>query len=157
MLLTGGVSVGDFDLTPQAMELAGCSILLSGVDIKPGMACCYGIKNGKLVCGLSGNPASSLTNYLAVVRPAVRKLAGLAEPIPEEIPVKLLTGFKKSSRSTRFLRGKLSLKGGEVYMSLSKDQGNVVLSSSAGCDVMAVIPRGSGPVAEGTVLKGFLI
>lgn len=50
---TGGVSVGDYDLTPDAMERAGVHMLLRGIRMKPGMACAYGEREGKLFCGLS--------------------------------------------------------------------------------------------------------
>lgn len=154
---TGGVSVGDYDLTPAAMELAGAELLFCGVDMKPGMACAYGVCEGKLICGLSGNPASSITNFYAVALPALRKLAGRREYLPKEISVTLANGFGKKSPKTRFLRGKLELNSGTICMSLPKDQGNVVLSSTIGCNVMAIVPAGSGSVEAGTVLKGFLL
>jgi len=157
VLLTGGVSVGDYDLTPDAMEQAGVEVLVRGVNMKPGMACAYGVKDGKLVLGLSGNPASALTNFYAVVLPAVRKLCGRSDAIPAEITVTLASGFRKKSPLTRFLRGTLNLSDGTVRMSLPKEQGNVVLSSTIGCNVMAVVPAGSGPVEAGTSLKGFLL
>ena len=157
VLLTGGVSVGDYDLTPAAMEMAGVEILIRGVDLKPGMACAYGEKNGKLVCGLSGNPASAMTNFYAIACPIIKKLAGCNNYMPEEISVKLLGGFRKKSRATRLLRGTLDLSHGYVGMRLPQDQGNVVLSSAIGCDVMAIVPAGSGPLEVGTELKGFLI
>ncbi len=157
VLSTGGVSVGDYDLTPDAMEMAGVKLLFRGVDIKPGMACAYGVCDGKLVFGLSGNPASSLTNFYVVALPALRKLMGHREPLPQEISVKLLNGFGKKSPKPRFLRGRLVLKDGSVCMALPKNQGNVVLSSSIGCNVMAAVPGGSGPVSAGTELKGFLL
>ena len=62
VLITGGASVGDFDVTPKAMEKAGIRLLFQGVDMKPGKACEYGVCGEKLVCGLSGHPSSSLTN-----------------------------------------------------------------------------------------------
>ena len=157
ILSTGGVSVGDYDLTPEAMELAGAEILFRGVDMKPGMACAYGVCNGKLICGLSGNPASSLTNFYAVALPAIKKLAGRREFLPLEISVTLANGFGKKSPKTRFLRGKLDLCDGTVRMELPKDQGNVVLSSTIGCNVMALVPAGSGPLEAGRVLKGFVL
>ena len=157
VVLTGGVSVGDYDLTPAAMEAAGAEILFRGVSIKPGMACAYGVKNGKLICALSGNPASSLTNYYAIALPAMRKLCGRKDCIPREITVTLPDGFRKKSPVTRLLRGKLDLSEGEAVMHVSKDQGNVVLSSTIGCDVMAVIPAGSDPIPSDGKLKGFLI
>ena len=121
------------------------------------MSCAYGEKDGKLVCGLSGNPASSLTNFYAVAVPALKKLAGLADHIPEEIQVTLASDFKKKSPGTRLLRGRLDLSDGTVKMVIPKDQGNVVLSSTIGCNVMAIVPGGSGPLAAGTTLKGFLL
>ena len=154
---TGGVSAGDYDLTPDAMEMAGAVILFRGVAIKPGMACAYGVRDGKLICALSGNPASSLTNLYAVALPALKKLSGRRDCLPREISVALSSGFKKKSPVDRFLRGRLELKDGTVRMELPEDQGNVVLSSAIGCDVMAVVPAGSGPVSAGTILKGFLL
>ena len=157
VIVTGGVSVGDYDLTPDAMEAVGARILFRGVEMKPGMACAYGIRNRKLICGLSGNPASALTNFYAVARPAFRKLAGYGECLPRQISLTLLQGFRKKSPVTRLLRGKLALEDGKVCMALPANQGNVVLSSTIGCDVMAEVPAGSGAIEPGTVLKGFLL
>lgn len=157
LVSTGGVSVGDYDVTPEAMEAAGAELLFRGVNMKPGMACAYGVWQGKPLCALSGNPASSLTNFRAVAMPALRRLAGHRQVLPRQFPVVLLDGFGKKSRNTRFLRGRLVLEDGKAAMTLSPDQGNVVLSSAIGCDVMAMIPAGSGPVPAGTVLKGFLL
>ena len=159
VILTGGVSVGDYDFTPQAMEMAGAKILVHGVKIKPGMACAYGTIEGKLICGLSGNPASSLTNFHVLAAPALRKLCGLREEAwkPAAFPVSVVEGFQKASPGTRFLRGHLDLSDGTARMHLSADQGNIVLSSAIGADMMAVIPAGSGPVAAGDQLTGFLL
>lgn len=157
IVITGGVSVGDYDFTPAAMDAIGAEILFRGVDMKPGMACAYALKNGKLICGLSGNPASSLTNFYGLALPALKKLCGRKECLPRNIFVTLLSGFGKKSPTTRFLRGKLVLDNGTVSMELPKDQGNVVLSSTIGCNIMAVVPAGSGAVEAGTVLKGFMI
>lgn len=157
VLLTGGVSVGDYDLTPAAMEQAGAEIFVQGVKIKPGMACAYGRKAGKLICGLSGNPASSVTNLCAVVMPALRRLCGWNHPEHQLFDVTLAEDFGKKSKVARFLRGKLDLTSGGVKIHLPGDQGNVVISSMIGCDVFAIVPAGSGKLAAGTVLKGFLL
>lgn len=157
VLLTGGVSVGDYDLTPAAMEMAGVEILQRGVDLKPGMACAFGVKDEKLVCGLSGNPASAITNFYAIVSPAIRKLCGNKEYLPTEFWVKILKPFKKKSKGTRLLRGKMEISGGEIGIDIPKDQGNVVLSSTIGCDIMVIVPPGSGPLEAGTELKGFFV
>ena len=157
VVLTGGVSAGDYDLTPAAMEACGAEILFRLVDIKPGKACCYGLGEGKLLCGLSGSPAAAMTNFYAVALPALKKLRGCRRCLPTELTVTLLNGFKKKSPVTRLLRGVLVLSRGKVEMTLSQAQGNGVLSSARGSDAMAVIPAGSGPLEAGTKLKGFLL
>ena len=157
LVCTGGVSVGDYDLTPDAMERIGAEILFRGVDLKPGMACAYAVRQGKLLCGLSGNPASSLINFYLVALPALRALAGHAEPVPAEISLTLAEAYPHPSRCTRILRGALDLTDGTARLRLTGDQRNAVISSAIGCDALAVVPAGNGPLAAGTELKGFLV
>lgn len=157
VLCTGGVSAGDYDLTPAAMEQCGAKLLFRGVDMKPGMACAYGLREGKLLCGLSGNPASALTNFYAVALPALKRLAGHCDCLPRELSLTLANDFEKTSPRTRLLRGRLLLNNGTVQIELPRGQGNAQLSSAVGCDAMAVVPAGSGPVHAGTVLKGFML
>ncbi|MCF0228563.1 MAG: molybdopterin molybdotransferase MoeA [Parasporobacterium sp.] len=157
IVLTGGVSAGDYDLTPQAMEAAGCELLFKGVRIKPGMACCYGMAEGKPVCGLSGNPSSSLINYYTVLRPAVRKMTGLKSFMPAETEFTLTEGFGKKSRHTRVIKGRVRYESGQVMLDIPKGQGNVVISSSIGCDGLAVVPEGTDTSKPGAVLRGFII
>ena len=125
--------------------------------MKPGMACAYGIKDGKLLCALSGNPASALTNFYAVALPSLMKLAGRNAYMPQEIQVRLSENFSKRSPTARFLRGKMEVKDGAVYIALPHSQGNAVLSSAVEWNIMAVVPAGSGALEAGTVLKGYLL
>ena len=157
VVTTGGVSVGDYDLTPAALERIGAEILVRGVAIKPGMACAYAQRDGKLIFALSGNPASCIINLYTVAMPALRKLTGRRDAMPEEFTVTLADPFPKRSGPTRVLRGMLDLSDGTVRMRLPKDQGNVAISSAIGVSVMAIIPAGSGPLEAGTKLKGFVI
>ena len=157
VVLTGGVSVGDYDLTPAAMERIGADILGRGCAIKPGMACAFAEKNGKLLLGLSGNPASSVTTFYAAVLPVIRRLCGESQSIPPEVDMTLVDGFGKASRCTRLLRGFLDMSSGEGRFYPADRQGNVAISSMIGCNAMAIIPQGSGPVEAGTRVKGFLL
>ena len=157
LITTGGVSVGDYDLTPAAMEAIGAEILFRKVDLKPGMACAYGVCGGKLICALSGNPASSITNFYAVAFPAMRRLCGLRDYEIRELPVTLAERFGKRSPSNRLLRGFSDLSDGTLKLRLSAGQGNVMISGLIGCDLAALVPAGSGPVEAGTVLQGFFL
>ena len=157
ILLTGGVSAGDLDRTPHAMVRAGAALLVRGVSMKPGMACAYGLLDGKLLFGLSGNPASALTSFYAVAQPALKKICGMREPLPRGLTLELASDFPKKTKATRLLRGTLDLANGSVLLHLPESQGNAVISSAIGCDAIAVVPAGSGALKKGTVLKGFIL
>lgn len=159
VLLTGGVSVGAYDLTGRAILEAGGGPLFSGVAMKPGKACFYAVRDGKMICALSGNPASAMTNYHAVAKAGLKRLCGWnqGDCFPAEIQVALKEDFPKKSKNERWVRGRLDLSDGTVRIDVPKQQKNSALSSTVGCDVMAVIPAGSGPLPAGTVLQGYLM
>lgn len=89
--------------------------------------------------------------------PALKKLAGRRDHLPREATVALAAPFPKASPMVRMLRGRLALERGRLELELSGGQGNVVLSTAAGCDMLAVVPAGSGPLSAGTELRGILI
>ena len=154
---TGGVSAGDYDLVPKAMELAGFNILVKGVNIKPGMACAYGIKYGMLMLALSGNPASSLTNLQCVCYPALRKLMGIRKYEHEPIKLKMKYDCVKKSHGVRFIRGRLKIEDGIAVLEASNEQGNVVISSTIGCNVYGIVSEEDEPPKAGTMIDGFLV
>ena len=157
IISTGGVSAGDYDLVPDAMTEAGYEILLKGVGMKPGMACAYGVKGGKLMLALSGNPASSLTNLQCICYPALRKLAGYKEYDHKLIKVRLKDDCLKAGRGTRFLRGSIDINDGEAYLCAPTGQGNVVISSSIGCNAYGILTDMQSPVKSGTLIPGFFV
>ena len=157
IISTGGVSAGDYDIVPEAMEDAGFKILVHGVKIKPGMACAYGVKAGKLMLALSGNPASSLTNLQCVCMPALRKLCGCLEYDHKIIKMRLKNDHTKGSKGIRFIRGRLIIENGEAVLDASNEQGNIVISSTIGCNAYGILEDTGGPVAGGTLIEGFVI
>lgn len=157
LLSTGGVSVGDYDLTPAALEAAGAEVLVQGVRLKPGGACAYAQKNDKPAFCLSGRPASALVNFYAVALPTLRKLCGHSEPKLRQVKVELISGFPKSSPVTRIIRGQLDLSEGRVRMHVPQQQGNCVLHSLIGSEIMGIIPADSPPLKAGSIIDGYLL
>jgi molybdopterin molybdotransferase len=76
VLLAGGVSAGKFDLVPGVLERLGVAAHFHKVRMKPGKPLLFGTKDGVLVFGLPGNPASAWVCFELFVRPALRRLAG---------------------------------------------------------------------------------
>ena len=154
---TGGVSAGDFDLVPDAMKEAGYEIFIKGVEIKPGMACAYGVKEGKLMLALSGNPASSLTNLQCICLPALKKIAGLSDFEHRMIKMELKNGIYKGGKGTRFIRGIFSVEDGKAFFDPPKEQGNVMMGSAAYCNAYVCVPEGRSPIEPGETAEGFLL
>lgn len=161
VLLSGGVSVGDYDCTPAAMEEAGVEILARGAALKPGMAGAYGFFRGREgkdipVFALSGNPAACMTAFYAIALPVLRKLGGRGRYLPASLKVELEQGYGRKIPSARLLRGRVDFSAVTQKITIADGQGNQKLSTLAGCNAFAEIPAGE-TVEAGGHAEAFLI
>jgi len=96
VLITGGVSMGDFDFIPAVLEKAGVKILFSRVNIQPGKPTTFGIHPDAIVFGLPGNPVSSFVIFELLVKPLICKMMGNKyEPV--SIPLVMKSSFYRRS------------------------------------------------------------
>ena len=145
VITTGGVSVGQKDLTEEALLSIGAEILFHGIAIKPGMPTLAAEKDGVLFIGLSGNPFSAAIPFEMFVREILSLKMGDPDLKLRREALTAVTGFSKDSRKRRFLRGKAE--GKEVW--LPDQQANGQMRSMVGCNCLIEIPAGSGPVKAG--------
>ena len=103
VLLTGGISVGDYDFVLQAVTACGVSKLFHKVKQRPGKPLYSGIKNNKIIFGLPGNPASVLTCFYNYVVAAIECMTGQQNIIPRKwLP--LSKGVSKKLKFMQFLK-----------------------------------------------------
>jgi len=76
VLLTGGVSMGDFDFVPAILAQAGVEILFKSIAIQPGRPTVFGQRGSVFVFGLPGNPVSSFVLFEMMVRPFICRMMG---------------------------------------------------------------------------------
>lgn len=152
VISTGGASVGEYDLMPQALERHGCEMLFWKVNLKPGTPAAVGRKDKTLYFSLSGNPAAAAVTFELLVRPVLAKLRGKARWQPQEFAVRIAGEFPKSGRQRRFLRATAVMKDGEIWADLAPAQGSGILRSMIGSDLLVDVPGGHGPVREGESL-----
>ncbi|HEX9186445.1 MAG TPA: gephyrin-like molybdotransferase Glp, partial [Vicinamibacteria bacterium] len=76
LVVSGGVSAGDYDLVEPALLELGATFLFTKVAIKPGAPLVFGRRGGTLVFGLPGNPVSAQVTFDLFVRPALLKMQG---------------------------------------------------------------------------------
>jgi len=104
VLLTGGVSVGDYDFVLQSATECGVTKLFHKIKQRPGKPLYFGKKENKLVFGLPGNPSSVLSCFYQYVIPALEKLSKRKVGL-QTIKVPLAKTFQKNPGLTHFLKG----------------------------------------------------
>lgn len=102
VILTGGVSAGDFDYVPEAMESLDIEILFKSVAIQPGKPTVFGKRGDQFVFGLPGNPVSSFVIFEILVKPfLLRSMGCLEEPLTLRLP--LGTDFKRKNPERKLI------------------------------------------------------
>jgi molybdopterin molybdotransferase len=94
VVLSGGVSMGDYDFVPEIMKKTGVEILFRKVAVKPGRPTVFGRTDRSVVFGLPGNPVSSFINFEVFVKPLLYAMMGHDfQPPVHRLP--LGTGFSR--------------------------------------------------------------
>jgi molybdopterin molybdotransferase len=144
VLMTGGVSVGDYDFTVKASENCGVQKVFHKIKQKPGKPIFFGKKENILFFGLPGNPASVLTCFyeyvlLALEKITVQKLILATKQTP------IAADYKKPTGITHFLKGIFD--GALVH--LPQGQESYKLNSFAKANCLVMIPELVTEVATG--------
>lgn len=102
-LVTGGVSAGKYDLVKPGLRELGAEFLFERVRIQPGQPTAFGVRNGRPLFGLPGNPGSTLITFQLFARPVLELLGGLAEPLLPLLSARFEAPFAHKGGLTRFL------------------------------------------------------
>lgn len=105
ILISGGISVGDYDFVKEALLVNGVEELFYKINQKPGKPLFFGKKEEKLVFALPGNPASSLTCFYVYALPALKKRLGFTAIHLPKMNRKINIAFSNTSGKTLFLKG----------------------------------------------------
>jgi len=142
MIISGGVSMGRFDLVREALTSIGYRERFWKVAVRPGMPISFGYIGRVPVFGLPGNPVSSMVSFLEFVRPLMMKLMDRPVDLPI-ISAVLRTPVMKKDNKRHFLRVKMDYRDQKYFASLTGPQGSGILKSMVECDGIAVIPENS--------------
>jgi molybdopterin molybdotransferase len=135
LVLSGGVSMGKYDLVEQVLADLGAEFHYTGVEIRPGRPAVFGTCRGKLVFGLPGNPVSTMVTFELFVLPAIDVLGGA---VPRALPIfkaKLATPVREKGSLVHFLPARIEWEGREARVSQLAWQGSgdvVALASANG-------------------------
>lgn len=152
VLLTGGISAGDYDFVLQAATECGVSQLFHKVKQRPGKPLYFGMKGNKVVFGLPGNPSSVLTCFYEYVVPALSQMSHLRK---ELVPVKapLLKPIQKAAGLTHFLKGHFD---GKAVAPLTAQE-SYRMSTYATANCLIVVEEETTACKEGEIIEIHLL
>ena len=152
VLLTGGISVGDYDFVLQASTECGVEKLFHEIKQRPGKPLYCGKRGNKLVFGLPGNPSSVLTCFYQYVIPALEKLSKREIGL-QTIKVPLAKAFQKNTALTHFLKG---FYDGKTVASLDAQE-SYRLSSFAKANCLIQVDEDTTSLKEGELVDVYLL
>lgn len=150
VLLTGGVSMGDFDFVPGVMQRAGIELIFDRMAVQPGKPTTFGVHTNALVFGLPGNPVSSYIQFEILVRPLFMKMMNCNwRAIEWKAPLGNSYRRKNSSRMS-WIPVKIDNGGNAIPVEY---HGSAHISALPEADGIISIPIGTDFLEKGTLVN----
>ena len=145
LVVSGGVSVGDYDFVAAEFEAAGIEKLFHGMAMKPGKPIYAGRRGARAIFGLPGNPLSAYVGTTLFALPIAKRLAGAADPWPQTRQATLTGALRQRAGRQTYHPAKLD--GDQVKPVRSTGSGDVLVL--ADLNAWIVLPAESSGAQEG--------
>ncbi|WP_298547832.1 gephyrin-like molybdotransferase Glp [uncultured Aquimarina sp.] len=153
VLISGGISVGDYDFVKEALSELHTEELFYKIKQKPGKPLFFGINNKTMIFALPGNPASSLTCFYIYVLPIIQKMMGI-NAIGLNRTTKIITkDFVKKGDRAQFLKAKVS---GET-VEILEGQSSAMLYTYAIANALVYVPEHIDNIEKGKSAETILL
>jgi molybdopterin molybdotransferase len=152
LVLSGGVSMGDYDFTKAVFREIGAEMNFWKLAIRPGQPLAFGKIQGKLAFGLPGNPVSSMVTFEQLVRPALLKMGGRRSYGRPVVDAVFQETFSKRPDRRHFLRGILTREEGVFKVRTTGGQGSGILTSMVKANCLIDVPVEVERLAPGDVV-----
>ena len=146
LLLTGGVSMGKYDLVEQVLAEFDAEFFFTGAQIQPGRPVVFGrarrdsAPQASYFFGLPGNPVSTMVTFEIFVRPLLDALCGAAPAKLQFLQARLKSEVRTKTGLTRFLPARLSGEFDHTEVELVRWQGSGDVAAMARADCFLVVP-----------------
>jgi molybdopterin molybdotransferase len=140
LVLSGGVSMGKYDLVESVLKAMGAEFFFDAVAIRPGKPAVFGMCQGKPVFGLPGNPVSTMVTFELFVAPAIDLLSGAearALPLAE---ARLGEALKEKPGLAHFLPARVDWHGRAPEVKALRWQGSGDIAALSRANCFLVVP-----------------
>ena len=142
LLLSGGVSMGRFDLVEKVLAELRIDVLVDAVALKPGKPLVFGVGDGgKLVFGLPGNPVSTMVTFELFVRTALARLEGEPNPVREILRARLLDSLANRGPRRAYLPGWLRVEEGDLVAEPIPTKGSADIVAFSKANALLIVPE----------------
>jgi molybdopterin molybdotransferase len=151
LLLSGGVSMGRYDLVEKVLSELGVELLVDAVALKPGKPLVFGVgDDGKLVFGLPGNPVSTMVTFELFVRTAIARLEGAANPVREILQARLVDSLANRGPRRAYLPGWLRAGDeGELVAEPIPTKGSADIVAFSKANALLIVPEDQDRLESG--------
>ena len=139
LVLSGGVSMGKYDLVEEALRSLGAEFLFDSVSMRPGKPTAFGMCRGKPVLGLPGNPVSTMVTFELFGVPLLDVLSGAPVRSLPLASARTKLPIREKASLAHFLPARLSRDGGETYAEQLSWQGSGDAAALAQADSFLVV------------------
>lgn len=155
IIISGGVSVGDFDLVPGILKKLGAEIVFHSVAQKPGKPMLFAIKDETLIFGLPGNPVAVFLTFELYIGPAIRRMLGESSYQTTFHTAKASCEFNVKSDRTFLPASHVKNENGQWTIKPIKSKGSADVVGIINTNAFAVFDKGNYTVNEGDDVKFF--
>ena len=149
LVLSGGVSMGKYDLVESVLKSMGAEFFFDAVGIRPGKPTVFGRVRNKLVFGLPGNPVSTMVTFLLFATPAIDCLSGASpRPLPL-VHATLSEAMHEKPGLAHFLPARLNWTHGRPMVTPLKWHGSGDIATLSRADCFVVVPSDVQDIAIG--------
>jgi molybdopterin molybdotransferase len=150
VILTGGVSMGDYDFVPSVLSGAGVKILFDQVNVQPGKPTTFGVHKNCIVFGLPGNPVSAFIQFETLVRPFIYGCMG-HDWKPFEVKLPMARKFERKAAGRAAWIPVIITDGSEVMP--AEYHGSAHLTAFPYADGIIPVEAGKSVIEKGEIVS----
>jgi molybdopterin molybdotransferase len=156
LLITGGVSMGEFDLVGDVLAAEGMRTVFHKVAVRPGKPILVGRRDKTLVVGLPGNPVSTFTDFAIFVAPALRKMMGYSRRDNLEVGAVLTVALKRKPGRETYHLARVEIEDGGYQATPVRTMGSGDVISMVRANAFVVTPGGKHALPAGSTVRAVL-
>lgn len=153
VIVTGGVSVGDYDFVGKALNELGVQEVFYKVKQKPGKPLFFGNKDSTSIFGLPGNPAAALSCFYIYVYPHLKKREGAIHMNLPSVSMPMISEYAVKGNRAQFLKAQLQDRGVEIL----GGQSSAMLRAFGEANALVFLPEDTKLIRKGEHVKTILL